>query len=113
MVVLDAEATFPEVTLWRSGVHLQDRTSIPAYLHLYIGRDRASAADSIVDFLPFEIERGLSPAFSAAQRPKWQIIHAHSPGGRTIEPQLLGPGQSRPIERLPLGAGVATQVTRR
>ena len=58
MVVLDTEVTFPEVTLWCSGVHLQDRTSIPAYLHLYIGRDRASAADSSVDFLPFEIERG-------------------------------------------------------
>ena len=62
---------------------------------------------------PGTIERGYSPALSAALRPKWQIIHAHSPGGRTIEPQLLGPGQSRPIERLTLGAGVATQVTRR
>lgn len=55
---LDTEATFPEVTLWCSGVHLQDRTSITAYLHLYIGQDRASASESSVDFLPFEIERG-------------------------------------------------------
>ena len=57
-MVLDTEVTFPEVTLCCSGVHLQDRTSITAYLHLYIARDRASAADSSVDFLPFEIERG-------------------------------------------------------
>lgn len=55
---LDTEVTFPEVTLWCSRVHLQDRASITAYLHLYIGRDRASVADSSVDFLPFEIERG-------------------------------------------------------
>lgn len=57
-MVLDTEVTFPEVTLWCSRVHLQDRTSITAYLHLYIGLDRASAADSSVDYLPFEIARG-------------------------------------------------------
>lgn len=57
-MVLDTEVTFPEVTLWFSGVHLQDRTSITTYLHLYIGRDRASAADLSVDYPPFEIERG-------------------------------------------------------
>lgn len=39
-MVLDTEVTFPEVTLCCSGVHLQDRTSITAYLHLYIGLDR-------------------------------------------------------------------------
>ena len=55
---LTALATFPEGTLWCGGVHLQNRTSITAYLHLYIGRDRAPVADSSVDFLPFEIERG-------------------------------------------------------
>lgn len=73
---------FPEGTLWRSGVHLQDRTSITAYLHLYIGRDRASVADSSVDFLPFEIERGQSPTIGVPPRPKWQIIHDHSLSGR-------------------------------
>lgn len=41
--------TFPEVTLWCSRVHLQDRASITAYLHLYIGRDRASQTE---DALP-------------------------------------------------------------
>ena len=55
---LDTEATFSEVTLWCSGVHLQDRTSIATHLHLYIGRDLASLANSSVDILPFEIERG-------------------------------------------------------
>lgn len=77
-----ALVTFPEGTLWRSGVHLQDRTSITAYLHLYIGRDRASVADSSVDFLPFEIERGQSPTIGVPPRPKWQIIHDHSLSGR-------------------------------
>ena len=81
-MVLDTEVTFPKVTLWCSGVHLQDRTSITAYLHLYIGRDRASAADSSVDFLPFEIERGQSPTIGVPPRPKWQIIHDHSLSGR-------------------------------
>ena len=57
-MVLDTEVTFPEVTLWHGGVHLEDRASITAYLHLYIVRDRTSVADSSVDFLPFEIERG-------------------------------------------------------
>lgn len=37
---MDTEVTFPKVTLCCSGVHLQYRTSIPAYLYLYIGRDR-------------------------------------------------------------------------
>lgn len=57
-MVLDTEVTFPEVTLLCSGVSLQNITSIATHLHLYIGRDRASVADSSVDFLPFEIERG-------------------------------------------------------
>lgn len=57
-MILHAVATFPEGILWRSGVSLQNITSITTHLHLYIGRDRASAADSSVDFLPFEIERG-------------------------------------------------------
>ena len=29
---MDTEVTFPKVTLWCSGVHLQDRTSITAYI---------------------------------------------------------------------------------
>ena len=37
--------TFPEGTLWRSGVSLQDITSITTHLHLYIGRDRASQTE--------------------------------------------------------------------
>ena len=51
--------TFPKGTLWRSGVSLQNITSITPHLHLYIGRDRASQtedcssqAKSSVDFLP-------------------------------------------------------------
>ena len=93
---MDTEVTFPEVTLWHAGVHLQDRTSITAYLHLYIGRDRASAADSSVDFLPFDIERGQSPTFGVPLGPKWKIIHAHSPGGRTIEPNYSGQAKVDP-----------------
>ena len=88
--------TFPKVTLWRSGVRLQHRPSIPAYLHLYIGRDRASAADSIMDFLPFEIERGQSPTFGVSPRPKWQIFHDHSLSGRTIEPNYSGQAKVDP-----------------
>ena len=79
-MVLDTEVTFPKVTLWRSGVHLQDRTSITAYLHLYIGRDRASVADSSVDFLPFEI--GRAPKAKVADYPrsftKREIFHART-----------------------------------
>ena len=37
--------TFPEGTLWRSGVSLQNITSITTHLHLYIGRDRASQTE--------------------------------------------------------------------
>lgn len=58
-------ATFPEGTLWCGGVNPLDYMSFPAHLHLYIGRDRASQtedcssqANSSVDYLPFEIERG-------------------------------------------------------
>lgn len=51
-------ATFRKGTLWRSGVNVQDHVSILAHLHLYIGQDRAFPAESRVDFLPFEIERG-------------------------------------------------------
>ena len=65
MVDFAALVTFPEGTLWRSGVSLQIIASIATHLHLYIGRDRASQtedcssqAKSSVDFLPFEIERG-------------------------------------------------------
>lgn len=65
MVDLHVAVTFPEGTLWRSGVSLQIIASIAIHLHLYIGRDRASQtedcssqAKSSVDFLPFEIERG-------------------------------------------------------
>ena len=49
---LHVAVTFPEGTLWRSGVNLLDYMSFPAHLHLYIGRDRASQAESSVDFLP-------------------------------------------------------------
>ena len=93
---MDTEVTFPKVTLWRSGVHLQDRTSITAYLHLYIGRDRASLANSSVDILPFEIERGQSPTFGVPLGPKWKIIHAHSLSGRTIEPNYSGQAKVDP-----------------
>ena len=55
---LHVAVTFPEGTLWRSGVSLQIIASIAIHLHLYIGRDRASLANSSVDVLPFEIERG-------------------------------------------------------
>ena len=58
MVDLAALVTFPEGTLCHGGVRRQERTSITVHLHLYIGRDRASAADLSVDYLPFEIERG-------------------------------------------------------
>lgn len=51
--------TFPKGILWRSGVSLQNITSITTHLHLYIGRDRASQtedcssqAESSVDNLP-------------------------------------------------------------
>lgn len=81
--------TFPEGTLWRSGVSLQIIASIAIHLHLYIGRDRASQtedcssqAKSSVDFLPFEIERRQSPTIGVPPRPKWQIIHDHSLSGR-------------------------------
>ena len=56
---LHIAVTFPEGTLWRSGVSLQNITSITTHLHLYIGRDRAyqtedcsSQAKSSVDNLP-------------------------------------------------------------
>ena len=68
---MNTEVTFPEVTLWCSGVHLQDRTSIMAYLHLYIGRDRG---------FPDRIERGQSPTFGVASSPKWEIIHPRMSG---------------------------------
>lgn len=42
--------TFPKGTLWRSGVSLQNITSITTHLHLYIGRDRATLDRSSVDF---------------------------------------------------------------
>ena len=42
---LAALATFPEGTLWHDGVRQQERTSITAHLHLYIGRGWASLAD--------------------------------------------------------------------
>lgn len=74
--------TFPEGTLWCSGVSLQNITSITTHLHLYVGRDRASTADSSVDFLPFEIERGYSPTYGLTSSPKWEIAHAHSLSGR-------------------------------
>ena len=58
-VNLHIAVTFPEGTLWRSGVSLQNNTSITTHLHLYIGRDRASQtedcssqAKSSVDNLP-------------------------------------------------------------
>ena len=86
---LHAVATFPEGILWRSGVSLQNTTSITTHLHLYICRDRASQTEdrtsqtkSSVDFLPFEIERGYSPTFGVPSSPKWEIIHAHSLSGR-------------------------------
>lgn len=51
--------TFPEGTLWRSAVSLQNITSITTHLHLYIGRgwasqteDCSSQAKSSVDNLP-------------------------------------------------------------
>ena len=46
---LHVAVTFPEGTLCHGGVSLQDITSVTTHLHLYIGRDRASAADSGVD----------------------------------------------------------------
>ena len=56
---LHIAVTFPEVTLWCSGVSLQNITSITTHLHLYIGRGRASQtedcssqAKSSVDNLP-------------------------------------------------------------
>ena len=49
---LHIAVTFPEGTLWRSGVSLQNITSITTHLHLYIGRDRASQTESSVDNLP-------------------------------------------------------------
>ncbi len=48
---LAALVTFPEGTLWRSGVSLQYRPSITTLLHYYLGRDRA---------FPGSIERGKS-----------------------------------------------------
>lgn len=92
---MDTEVTFPKVTLCCSGVHLQYRTSIPAYLHLYIGRDRGFHAT---------IERGLSPTFSAALRPKWQIIHAHSLSRRfstLVRPKILAHAEHSDISPLP------------
>lgn len=53
---MDTEVTFPKVTLCCSGVHLQYRTSIPAYLHLYIGRDRGCPDRRLL--FPGKIERG-------------------------------------------------------
>ena len=46
---MDTEVTFPKVTLWCSGVSLQNITSITTHLHLYIGRDWASQTE---DALP-------------------------------------------------------------
>lgn len=53
-------------------------------------------ANSSVDILPFEIERGQSPTFGVPLGPKWKIIHAHSPGGRTIEPNYSGQAKVDP-----------------
>ena len=53
-----ALVTFPKVTLWHGGVHLEHRPSITTLLHYYIGRDRTFPARTSVDFLLFEIERG-------------------------------------------------------
>ena len=55
---LHVVVTFPEGILWYGGVDVPNQTSAVAHLHLYIGRDRASQAESSVDFLPLEIERG-------------------------------------------------------
>lgn len=60
MVDFAALVTFPEGTLWRSGVRRQERTPVTVHLHLYIGRDRArqnrawifSRLKSSVDNLP-------------------------------------------------------------
>ena len=79
--------TFPEGTLWRSGVSLQNITSITTHLHLYIGRDRASQtedcssqAKSSVDNLP--PSRAIEPKVADYPRSftKRDIFHARMSG---------------------------------
>lgn len=79
--------TFPEGTLWRSGVSLQNIASITTHLHLYIGRDRASQtedcssqAKSSVDNLP--PCRAIEPKVADYPRSftKRDIFHARMSG---------------------------------
>ena len=75
-MVLDTEVTFPKVTLCCSGVHLQYRTSIPAYLHLYIGRDRGCPDRRLL--FPGKIESGFSSKVADYPRSftRRKIFHA-------------------------------------
>lgn len=85
MVDLHVAVTFPKGTLWRSGVSLQNITSITTHLHLYIGRDLASRtedcssqAKSGVDNLPLWRAIESNVADNPRSFTRQEIFHARS-----------------------------------